>query len=316
MQPLKTDWDGKPYFPISHIYKERFGGKIIKIPVSVAESCPNRLGIKGMKTCIFCDEHGSFAFPENQNLELKTQIELHREKMRTRYNSEQFLAYFQAYTTTLKSVQKLKDLFDVALSYPDIKGIVVGTRPDCLSEQLLEVFDHYNKKIFLSVELGAQSFDDDQLIWMRRGHTAAQTLKAVDRLAGVPGLKQGLHLIFGWPTESDKQLIETARLCNSLPIENIKLHNLHVLKGTPLADMYASGEFIPLELDEYSRRVGVFLDHLRPDIAIHRLAALSTNWEELIAPTWVKYKMRTFQGVIDRLHQGGHYQGRLYKGVI
>lgn len=304
-------WLGKPYYPISQLYKERFGSKVVKIPVSIAESCPNREGIRGMKTCIFCDVHGSFAYPDSQKDELRDQIVNHRAKVAARFNAAKFLVYFQAYTTTFSQLAKLKSGFETALSFDDVVGCVVGTRPDTLSAAVLNFWKEAAERTYVSVELGVQSFDDEQLIWMRRGHTAAQSIKGIDKVASA-GLDVGLHLIFGWPTENDKQMIETARLCNSLPISNVKLHNLHVLKQTPLEQMYADGTFTPVDLDHYAERVAIFLDHLDPRIAVHRLAALSSRWDELIAPDWVRHKMKSYQGVIDRVNARGSYQGRLF----
>ena len=308
---MTSSWGGKPYFPISQVYRERFGTKVIKIPVSVADTCPNREGIRGMQTCIFCDVHGSFAYPESQGDELSLQITTHRAKLADRHNASRFLVYFQAYTTTFSQLAKLKAGFETALSYDDVAGIVVGTRPDTLSAGVLEFWKETAKRTFVGIELGVQSFDDEQLIWMRRGHTAAQSIKGVDKVAAA-GLDVGIHLIFGWPTENDKQIIETARLCNSLPISNVKLHNLHVLKNTPLENMFADGSFVPVDLDLYSERVALFLDYLDPRIAVHRLAALSTRRDELISPMWVGDKMKTFQGIIDRVNARGSYQGRLF----
>jgi radical SAM protein (TIGR01212 family) len=265
-----------------------------------------------MQTCIFCDVHGSFAYPESQGDELRDQILKHREKVATRFNAARFLVYFQAYTTTFSQLAKLKAGFETALSFDDVAGIVVGTRPDTLSAGVLDFWKESAKKTFVGIELGVQSFDDDQLIWMRRGHTAAQSIKGIDRVAAA-GLDVGVHLIFGWPTENEKQIIETARLCNSLPISNVKLHNLHVLKHTPLEELHAKGEFTPVDLDLYSERVALFLDHLDPRIAVHRLAALSSRWDELIAPEWVRHKMKSYQGVIDRVNARGSYQGRLFQ---
>ncbi|MES2962853.1 MAG: TIGR01212 family radical SAM protein [Bdellovibrionota bacterium] len=304
------NWDGKPYFPISQVYRQRFGSKVVKIPVSIAESCPNREGIRGMKTCIFCDVHGSFAYPESQGDDLRTQIVNHRAKLAKRFNATKFLVYFQAYTTTFTQLNKMKEGFQIALEYPDVAGIVVGTRPDTLSEAVLRFWKEQSEKTFVSIELGVQSFDDEQLIWMRRGHTAAQSIKGIEKVAAT-GLDTGLHLIFGWPTENDKQIIETARLCNDLPISNVKLHNLHVLKNTPLEELYAKGEFLPVELEQYSERVALFLDHLSPRIAVHRLAALSSRWDELIAPPWVRHKMKSYQAIIDKVNERGSWQGRL-----
>jgi radical SAM protein (TIGR01212 family) len=191
-------------------------------------------------------------------------------------------------------------------------GLVIGTRPDCLSQAVLDLWYEYSKKTYVAVEFGVQSFDDDQLVWMRRGHTASQALKAIEKTAALQTINVGIHLIFGWPTETDKQIVQTARLCNDLPIQNVKLHNLHVLKNTGLEEIYRRGEFIPIERDEYARRVALFLDHLNPRLAVHRLAAVASQWDELIAPTWTRDKMRSFQALLDYLNETGSYQGRLY----
>jgi hypothetical protein len=309
----KAEWQGKPYFPISQVYKQRFGSKVVKIPVSIAENCPNRAGLKGMQTCIFCDVHGSFAYPENQNDELREQIVKHREKVSQRFNASKFLVYFQAYTTTFTQLARLKDGFEIALSYPDVAGLVVGTRPDTLSAAVLRAWRDYSERTFVAVELGVQSFDDEQLVWMRRGHTAAQSIKGIERVVKEAGVDVGIHLIFGWPTETDEQIIETAKICNGLPITNVKLHNLHVLKHTPLEVLHASGDFTPIDLETYARRVALFLEHLDPRIAVHRLAALSSRWDELIAPDWTRHKMKSYQGIIDVINARGTWQGRLFE---
>jgi uncharacterized protein len=304
------DWGGKPYFPISQVYKQRFGGKVVKVPVSISDNCPNRAGIKGMQTCIFCDEWGSFAYPESQNIDLHSQILKHREKIRERFNAAKFLIYFQAYTTTFTQLAKLKSGVETALSFDDVVGVVIGTRPDCLSEKVIEFWRDTAKRTFTAVEFGVQSFDDDQLTWMRRGHTARQSIAAIERVAKeAPEVDLGIHLIFGWPTENDKQIIETAQLCNTLPITNVKLHNLHVLVKTPLEQMYNEGTFKPIELDAYSHRVGLFLEHLSPKIAVHRLAALSSRHEELVAPQWTRHKMKSFQAILDHMDEHKIRQG-------
>ncbi len=306
----RPEWGGKPYHPISRVYRERFGAKVIKVPVSIADTCPNRMGLKGMKTCIFCDEWGSFAYPESREDDLREQIRKHRSKVAARFNAGKFLVYFQAYTTTFTALGKLRDGIETALSFDDVVGVVVGTRPDCLSPALLELWRSTSERAFMAVEFGVQSFDDGQLEWMRRGHTAGQSIKALERVAKeAPGVDLGIHLIFGWPTETDKQVVETAKLCNTLPITNVKLHNLHVLVKTPLEELHARGEFEPISLELYAHRVGLFLSHLRPAIAVHRLAALSSRWDELVAPQWTRHKMKSHQAILDHLAARGIRQG-------
>lgn len=306
-------WNGLPYYPISHFYKEHFGDKVQKIPVSIASDCPNRRGLKGMQTCVFCDVWGSAAYPEQQQLDLVTQVEKYKKMLANKYNASQFLAYFQAYTNTFMGVQKLRESFDTVLKYPEIKGIIIGTRPDCLSTSVFNLWNEFSKKCFLSVELGVQSFFDDQLIFLRRGHTKDASIEAIKKIKNETSVDLGIHLIFGIPNETDSQIIETAQIVSSLPINHVKLHNLHVLINTPLEKMYRAGQFDPISLEEYSRKVVLFLQYLSPNIKVQRLGAMSNRWNELIAPEWTRFKMNTYQYIIDDLNRRNAYQGQLYK---
>lgn len=310
---MKDSWQGLPYYPISLFYRNQFGQKVHKIPVSVVQSCPNREGLKGMKTCIFCDVWGSAAYPEHRSLELRGQIEKIRSRVRKRFNAHRFLVYFQAYTNTFTRTSQLRSYFEVVKGFDDVVGMVVGTRPDCLSHGVLDLWDDYSKEYFLAVELGVQSFDEDQLLWMRRGHTGKQSIKAIHRIKEHnPRIDLGIHLIFGLPGETREALVETAKMVSDLPIDNIKLHNLHVLKGTPLADQYLQGEFSPISREEYVKRVILFLQHLSPRIAVHRLAATAGRHEELVAPDWAKSKMETYQIFLDEFANTSTYQGQYF----
>jgi radical SAM protein (TIGR01212 family) len=302
-----------PYNPISRFYREKFGEKVYKISVAVADTCPNREGLRGMQTCNFCDQWGSAAYHENLTRPLETQITSVAEILRKKRNARKFLVYYQAYTTTFERVHKLKQQFEIALKFPDIVGLVVGTRPDCLSDSLFELWNKTKNKTFLAVEMGVQTFADQQLLWLRRGHTAEQSVRAIQRIAkNCPDLNLGIHLIFGLPGETDQQILEAAKKVNDLPIHNVKLHNLHVLKETELEKQYSRGEFEPLDKETYFHRCNLFLQHLRPDMAVHRLAALSPRPDELIAPQWTSYKMETYQHMLDYMNERGSYQGQLY----
>lgn len=312
--PVRFGTEQLPYNPISQYYKKIFGEKVFKIPVSIADDCPNRRGLKDMKVCIFCDEHGSFAYPQNQQEKLKKQITLHRQKVAARFNAKKFVVYFQAYTSTFNQLQIVKDAFEIALAEPDVAGIVVGTRPDCLSDALLDLWRETSEKTFMSVEIGVQSFDNKQLEWMARGHTAEQSIRGIERIRkACPKVDLGIHLMFGWPGETRQDVVQSAEICNSLPINNVKLHNLHVLKNTPLAEMFFKNEFTPMEFDEYCDLVGAYLAHLSPDIYLHRLVALASRWDELIAPEWTRFKMTNYQKMIDYLVHNNINQGQLFK---
>lgn len=307
------NWNGIPYFPIGQYYKQKFGGKVYKVPVSTAASCPNREGIRGMKTCNFCDVWGSAAYPEIREESLQNQIMTTKEKMATLYNAHQFLVYFQSYTNTFEKTAVLARQLELALKDPQIIGAVIGTRPDCVSDAVMKLWNQWAEECFISVEIGVQSFNNEQLEWMRRGHTGEKSIWAIEKIAEqCPQVNLGIHLMFGLPGETDRSIIETALQVNSLPIQNVKLHNLHVLKNTPLAEDFKSGKFEPISRELYFERCRLFLQHLSPDVAVHRLSALSTRPEELVAPEWTARKMEMYQHMIDYMHKKDSWQGQLF----
>jgi len=311
---MERGWLGLPFRPISEFYKERFGGKVYKIPVATADACPNRLGLRGMKTCSFCDVWGSAARAEALDLDLQTQLEKYSQTIGKRFNAAQFLVYFQAYTSTFTALHRVKAQYDLALSYPGVCGLVVGTRPDCLSAGVLNEWKAYSEKTYLSIELGLQSFDEEQLVFLRRGHTAEDSITAIEKIAALNApIDIGIHLMFGLPGESLESIRQTAEACNRLNIQNVKLHNLHVLKGTELELQFNRGEFVPIEREAYAERVQVFLEHLNPQIYVHRLAAFSSRFHELIAPKWTSDKMGSHQFVVDHIRSNQGYQGRYFQ---
>lgn len=246
-------------------------------------------------------------------MELREQIETFRVTIAKRFKAKAFLVYFQAYTNTFTKISGLRQNFETALSYDFVKGFVVGTRPDCLSKGVLDLWQEFHQRSFVAVELGVQSFFDDQLEFMRRGHTAQASLDAIRKIADSTDVDLGIHLIFGNPGETDEQIIRTAEIVNKLPITNVKLHNLHALKNTPLEGMYHRGEFTPIDRETYSHRVQLFLQHLSPHIAMHRLAAFASRWEELVAPAWTADKMGTHQYIIDYLRAEKAHQSQYFK---
>ncbi len=309
---MEKKWPGLPYYPISQFYTNHFGGKVYKIPVSVVDNCPNRMGLKGMETCIFCDIWGSAAKSESLTMPLDEQITKYHQVIEKKYKAKYFLIYFQAYTNTFTKISQLRDNFSKALEYPFVKGLVVGTRPDCLSPAVFKLWTEFHEKSFVAVELGVQSFFDDQLQFLKRGHTRAQSIEALHKISQNTPVDLGIHLMFGLPNETDERIIETAEIINHLPISNVKLHNLHVLKHTPLEQLYLAGEFTPIEKEEYARKVKLFLQHLSPRVAVHRLAALSSRREELVAPAWTGNKMETHQFIVNALRSDGSYQSQYY----
>jgi hypothetical protein len=181
-----------------------------------------------------------------------------------------------------------------------------------LPERVLRKFAEIAQKYYLSVELGVQTFDDEQLLFLSRGHDSASSLKAIRKLKTVSGVNLCVHLMFGLPGETDQQIRETAEILSAHGVDGVKLHNLHVLRNTPLEKLYRESRFVPLELEEYTRKVSIFLENLSPEIAVHRLAAVASRWDELIAPAWTREKMRPTQFIDDYLATKNTWQGRKF----
>ena len=305
----------KRYLPISQYYREKFGFRVQKVSVSIAKTCPNREGLAGMETCIFCDEWGSAPAFVQADWTMLEQLKYHKERIRKRYKANKFLVYFQSYTNTFGRLSDLKKRCDEALQQKDIIGIVIGTRPDCLPKGALKFFGELASQTYLSIELGIQTFNDEQLSFLRRGHDSEASIQALKQLREIQNLNICTHLIFGIPGESDQQLVEAANLLNELSVDGVKLHNLHVLKNTPLAEEYNAGNFSPIELPDYARRVVLFLENLDQRISIHRLSAVAPRWDELIAPEWNKEKMRPAQYIENLLAKRETWQGRMLETV-
>ena len=310
MQQIPQFEHGKRYQPLSQHYREQFGQKVYKVSVSVADSCPNREGRDKMEVCVFCDEWGSAAYHQHRDLPLREQIKINREAIRKRYRAERFLIYFQAYTNTYGRFKEFESLYQIALDEKDVVGLVIGTRPDCLPKRVMRKFDEIAQEHYLSVELGVQTFNDEQLLFLSRGHDNSSSLEAIRKLKTISRLNLCVHLIFGIPGENDKQIRETAEILSQHEVDGVKLHNLHILKNTPLEKLYRESQFVPLELEEYARKVSIFLENLSPRITVHRLAAVASRWNELIAPAWTSEKMRPTQYIDDYLAKINTWQGR------
>ncbi|MBK9294858.1 MAG: TIGR01212 family radical SAM protein [Oligoflexia bacterium] len=298
------------FYTLSQFYKNKFGFKVQKIPLTLASTCPNRLGLRNMQTCVFCDQWGSSAYPEQQNQTITEQIESKIGILGHHRSAENFLAYFQTYTTTFVGTKKLKAAFDQALKFNQIKGLIIGTRPDCFSDAVFDLINEFKEKTYVAVELGVESFFDHHLNFLKRGHDSKIIYKTIKAIQEKTKIDIGLHLIFGLPNETDGELIETAKIVSSLNIQHVKLHNLHVLKNTELEQMYLNNSFKVVELEEYTRRVILFLEHLSPTVSIERLSALSSRWEELVAPEWTKTKLMVREHIMAQMRKNNIYQGK------
>lgn len=287
--------------------RRRFGCRVSKVNVDAGFTCPNRDGSKGTGGCIYCN-NVSFSPRDTQSaIPLKEQLAAGMAYHRTRLGSEKFIVYFQKYTNTYASVDVLADLYRRALDHPDVIGISVGTRPDALSAEALELLAEVARTHYVCLELGLQSMDDAILSRINRGHTLDEFLGTVQRASG-HGFDICAHLIYGFPGELRSDFLKTAALIASLPIDSIKLHQLHAVEGTELAEMYRRGEFVPLSLEEYVSTAVDFLERLPARVSIQRLYG-SAPLAISVAPCWGLKNNQMWFAVINELRKRGTWQG-------
>jgi radical SAM protein (TIGR01212 family) len=290
-----------------HYLRRRFGCRVSKVNVDAGFTCPNRDGSKGTGGCIYCN-NVSFSPKDTQPMvPLEDQLAHGMDYHRRRLGSEKFIVYFQKYTNTYASVDVLADLFRRALEYPDVVGISVGTRPDALSAGALELLTEIAKTRYVCLELGLQSMDDAILSRINRGHTLEEFVTTVHRATG-HGFDICAHLIYGFPGESAGDFLKTVDLMASLPIDSIKLHQLHAVEGTELAEMYRRGEFIPLTLQNYVATAADFLEQLPARVTVQRLYG-SAPLAISVAPRWGLKNNQMWYAVINELQKRGTWQG-------
>jgi radical SAM protein (TIGR01212 family) len=297
----------KRYNAFSDELKRVFGCRVHRISVDAGFSCPNRDGTVGTAGCIYCGGKGSGAFGIAQGVPVAEQIEAGKEVMIRKYKAKRFIAYFQAYSNTYGPSQRLRALYDEALAVEDVVGLIVGTRPDCLPEDTLELISEYAKKIYFWLELGLQSPLDRTLDLIGRGHDFASfvnSMKACKKL----GLRVCVHVILGLPGESRADMLATAGILNDLDADGVKIHLLHVMKETPLEEFYRRGKVGLLERDEYVGLVCDFLERLKPEMSIQRLTG-DGGRDHLIAPLWSLQKFEVLNAIDHELERRGSRQG-------
>ncbi len=316
-----------PYFTYSDSLIRRYGAKTYKITLSGGQTCPTRDGTfgprKGWGGCSFCDVHGSASYFSNLRREMPVRLQLDAAAgaIRKRFKAEKFVAYFQSYTTTHQEIEEFKHRYDEAVAYPGVVRLAVGTRPDCLPEEILALLGTYLDRVDVQLELGVQSLQDEVLEWFDRGHDAACAIDGLERaLAAAARFRaQGLpheldvsaHLIIGAPMETDEDLIRMAQRLNAVGVQGVKLHHLHVLKKTKLERKFKAGEFPLLEMEEYFARAAVFLRHLDPGIVVHRTHGLAPHPEELVGPAWSAQKIHPVEQFKRWMQERGWRQGDL-----
>jgi radical SAM protein (TIGR01212 family) len=304
-----TPTSGRRYNAFSSFLRQRFGRRVYRVTIDGGFTCPNVDGAVATGGCVYCDNR---SFSPNRRLPrttIQAQVERGIAILSKRYQAQHFLAYFQAATNTYAPVEKLRRLYDEALAHPQVVGLAVGTRPDCIPDGVLDLLEHYARDRYVCLELGLQSVHDRSLDWMNRGHGLGAFVDAVHRCQG-RGLDLCVHVILGLPGERREDMLTTADVLAALPVDGVKIHNLHVVRGTPLEHMYHAGQVRMLEQAEYVALVADFLQRLPGKVVIHRLSGDAPP-DYLVAPQWCLNKPTLLRAIQEEMDQRDSQQGSL-----
>lgn len=300
------------YYTLDFYLKKRFASKVFKVALNGNFSCPNRDGTISDKGCLFCSPEGSGDFGGNRFESLKEQFDKVSSVIHHKWPNAKYIAYFQANTNTYGPLKKLKNLFEEAIKLsPDIVALSIATRPDCLSEDILNYLAELNKKIPLWIELGLQTINEDTAKYINRGYKLEVFTQAVMNLRE-RDIEVIIHIINGLPGENKETMLKTIRFLNSLDIQGIKIHSLFVLKNTPLGDIYRQHPFKMLSQTDYVDIVCDQLAILRDDIVVHRLNGDAPK-ELLIAPEWGMKKFVIMNEIDKEMKKREYTQGINYK---
>ena len=284
------------YTTLNNYLKERFGEKVYKIALNGGFTCPNRDGTIDTRGCIFCSKGGSGDFAESPDLTITEQIENGKKRLEKKIKNGKYIAYFQAFTNTYAPVERLRTIYEEAINHPDIVALSIGTRPDCLGDDVLALLDELNTIKPIFVELGLQTINEDTAKYIRRGYTLEVYDKAVADLHKI-GINVVTHIILGLPNESKEDMLNSVKYACKVT-DGIKLQLLHILKGTDLAKDYEQGKFEVLTLEQYTEIIKECVQIIPENVVIHRLTGDGAK-KDLIAPLWSADK-KTVLNTINR----------------
>lgn len=304
---------GKRYNDYNSFVKLHFGERVQKISLDVGFSCPNRDGSKGYGGCTYCNNNTFNPDYCEPRKSIKEQLELGIEFFSKRGKNKKYLAYFQAYTNTYSDFESLRKMYKEALSVPKVLGLVIGTRPDCISDEIIDYLEGLSKKYFISLDFGVESTNEKTLRTVNRCHTFNETLIAYQRCRN-KGFHLGAHIIIGLPGETKRDLMRHALELSKLPINTLKLHHLQIVKNSVMAIQYKRNpeNFNLFTAEGYIDFITDFIGYLRPDIIIERFIS-EAPIDLLIAPKWGRQRK---QGIIDQIDKmlidKNSWQGKFY----
>jgi uncharacterized protein len=296
-----------PYRDLNSYLKGRFGERVQKVTLDAGLTCPNRDGRVGTGGCLYCNPRGSGTGAWGRGQDIPAQMEAGILRLARRYGAAKFIAYFQSFSNTYAPINRLRKLYDAALHHPQVVGLSIGTRPDCVADEVLDLLAGYARHRLLWLELGLQSAHDATLRRLNRGHDVACFTAAVNRAAD-RGLEVVAHVILGLPGEGSREITATAEYLGRLPLHGVKIHLLYVIKDSALARLHQTGEYHCLTEDNYVNLVVDFIEQLPSSLVIHRLTG-DPHPEELVAPAWALDKTRVLRLVKEEFARRGTRQG-------
>jgi hypothetical protein len=302
-------WENtKRYYDLKSYWRRRFGCRVYKLPIDAGFTCPNRDGTVATGGCTYCDGRGSMLRRAGPLPSVSEQITQSKAYYREHRKAGKFIAYFQTFTNTHGPLEHLQRLYDEALAQQDVVGLSVGTRPDSVSDPVIQLLEGYAANHDVWLELGLQSMHDRTLKMINRGHTSNNFVDVVQR-AAQKKIQICTHIIVGLPGESREEILQTARLLAALPIQGVKIHALLALRGTALGKQYEEGRIILMNRDDYVRTVCDILEILPPEMVIQRLTADGYR-DIFLAPQWAVNKMDVLNAIDREMERRDSYQGR------
>ena len=310
--PYKNTDTNKRYFTYDYYLRKVFGGKCAKIPLDAGFTCPNIDGRCGVGGCIYCSGRGSGDFALLPSVPLREQYAQTREKLSSKWDTSRCIAYFQAHSNTYAEIDVLREVFEEALSFDGVVGLNIATRADCIDESIAEYLADIAERTVLTVELGLQSAHDSTAEIINRGHTFEDFKWGYELLRRASEkINICVHLIFGLPGETREMMMDSVKILSALNPDQVKLHLLHVLRGTRMAEIYESGEYEPLTKEEYVSLVVDAIELLPPETVVARVTGDGMA-DELLAPDWSRKKVSVINEIDKLLYERKGYQGKRF----
>ena len=300
--------DGLRYHSYNHYLKNKFGFRVQRVSLDAGFTCPNVDGTVAIGGCTFCDNRSFSPSRRVRRLQLQKQLEEGIRRVKIRYrNCNHFMAYFQPATNTYAPVEQLRPLYEVALENPEVVAMAIGTRPDCVPDDVLDLLTEFAGKTYLTVEYGLQTVHNKSLDWMNRGHHHDAFLDAMERSVG-RGFEICVHVMIGLPGESHEDMMETADEIAKMQIDAVKIHNLYAVENTPLADQVRSGEVVLMEKEEYISTLVDFLERIPPNMVVERISGEAPP-KYFVAPQWCLDKPDVLEAVKNEFERRDSWQG-------